>query len=653
MCGIAGILCLPPDSHRGAHAPEIPASWLDALDACIGSRGPDGQGRFQDRTEQGVAIALVHRRLSIIDPAGGEQPMVWRDRERDDGRRVAIVFNGCIYNHRGLRAELASQGRTFHSHHSDTEALLQAYIAWGPSAFERTDSMHAAAIWDSQSSSLTLSRDLFGEKPLYLLRMGGAPAVTPGSMLAFASTPSALVRLHRIVRGEEPALDRAALGRWIRFGHDPIATPWRGVVQLAPGTTLRISLRGEEESPSSLGDILAIARERRAQPGRHATLSEVHGALEAAVASRLDADVPLACLLSGGVDSTLVSALAQRASPGLATACVRMPDEAYDESHVAKRVADALGTRHATIEVGAEPLEDLRALIASLGLPFGDSSLLPTFWACRACKDLGKVLLSGDGGDELFLGYERYQVARTLAKLRGVSGELLRRVVNAPIIGGRLHRAGPKSRASKLLRLAEASSAGYSDLLAIFPQSIAAELLEDVPKDPGGSSSEGSLVLDAREACSARDAELLTHFPGDLLRKTDTASMAAPVELRAPFLSRDLARLVLELPEGMLMPRGERKGLLRAITRSVLPARVQDVVDRPKMGFAVPLGRWFLDSKHPLTTALRDALHSADPFAGVGLRPSVARRLLDEHQQGTRDHSQRLYQLLVLALWRR
>ncbi len=634
MCGIAGILRVhepgaePPPPHLA-----IPEAWLDILDEGIRHRGPDGQGRFRDRTIRSdgrvVDVALVHRRLAVIDPATGHQPMVWSE----PGHTVAVVFNGCIYNHRALRSELAGAGFEFRTDHSDTEVIVHGWRRWGPRLPEHLHGMYALAVWDSRRSGLFLARDPFGEKPLYFV---GQPLGGGTGWCAFASTPPPLLRLpDRVFPGGSRGLIRPRrIWDWIRKGYG--ASPYRGLRLVPTETSSRLG-----NDLNSLHRYLDREAPADADPALWpAPLDEARTAemLRRAVQRRLEADVPLACFLSGGVDSSLVALFAREALGEIQTFTVRMPDPRYDESRYAERVARAIGTRHATLDADPRPAEDLIDLIHTLGLPFGDSSLLPTAWVSRAARRHVTVALSGDGGDELFCGYERYAAGHWLRDAR-----FLIRLLPPTALGA----GHPKSLRSKLERLVHAARArNPHELGAIFGLSDMARLTRR--PEPAG------LHPDRWGAARMRLWDLRDYLPNDLMRKTDAASMRVALEVRAPFLDHDLARAALATPVSRLMPRGQRKGLLRAVARPLLPA---DAVDRPKMGFAIPIGEWFRSDFGGMRQLLMDHLHCAEPFGppglGIDLNLSFVRQLIDEHMSGRRDHSQRLYMLLVLSIWSR
>ncbi len=699
MCGIAGILRVHPP---GAPVPPpdvaIPEAWLDTLDDSIKHRGPDGHGRFRDRAIRPdgtvVDVALVHRRMSIIDHAGGSQPMVWDRgqlipptsygtatvRERtpglpnasglsarplSDGRgsaepsndRTAVVFNGCIYNHRGLRKELQADGHHFATDHSDTEVLIHGWREWQTDLFDRLEGMFAAVIWDGKQGRLVLARDCFGEKPLYLHHAyrGGA------WFNIFASVPVESTALRRQLGEPEDTLaPRSALASWIRFGFDHCGFI-AGSDAVAPGYVLDYCQRGEDDfgpgegmvhgaptpavhgfGPWRLGWYSNIL-ERDQSP----SIEDFERALESAVRERLEADVELGCFCSGGVDSSLVALLAKRFKPDLRTFTVRMPDDRYDESAYAQAAADAIGTRHTTLDCAAAPAEDLVALIHQMGVPFGDSSLLPMYWLCRHARQHVKVALSGDGGDELFLGYERYQAAPYLGAATGMFRRLSRPLSRTP---------DPKSRRARTGRLIDAAAGqGYFDLLSIFPTSMLQEL---VPPDEFDRAVSPFNLTRVRTAGTAAAYDALFYLPCDLMRKSDSASMSVSLEVRSPFLDRRLAKMAFSTRPEILMPGGERKGLLRGLARKYLPP---NLVDRPKQGFAIPIGEWFRSDYGGMKQLLLDHLNSAEPWGstslGIDLSMKFVRQMLDEHM-GTgpsgrivRDHSQRLYMLLVLSIW--
>ena len=670
MCGIAGIVRITTATdgaaHRHAltrpHAEAIPEAWLDVLDASIRQRGPDGQGRFRDRAVRRdgaiIDVAFVHRRLAILDPACGMQPMVSMHarsagpistdsaflpppllllgRPNDvvnyrsldpgtSGELLATAFNGCIYNHRPLRTELQSLGHTFASDHSDTEVLLHGTRQWAERLHDHLDGMYAYAVWSRRDASLFLARDPAGEKPLYVAALG------PG-LFAFGSSPTGLLNVMRAA-GAPVSIDQSGLTLWLKHGYWP-RMPVTGLTEVPPGTCHRV----EADGPRQVSTISHSAT-RNTTPFDAA---RVESLLDSAIDSRLDADVPIGCFLSGGVDSSIVATLAQRAmlrhGRRLRTFTVQMPDARMDETPFANAVAAHLGTDHAVLACRATGAEDLHALIAQLGLPFGDSSLLPTHWVSAAARQHVTVALGGDGGDELFAGYNRHFAQRAMHRLRALNPAL--RALpswSVRLLHGNLARVANAAR-----------NHGYHDILTIFrtPQ------LRELVPSPDLDAILRSTYVPRLVEDDARHDDFAHYLPEDLMRKVDTAAMAVALEVRAPLLSRSLVDAALGAPLSAVEAGEGRKGLLRQVARRLVPAQA---VDRRKQGFGVPVGRWFRSDFGGMRTLLNDRLTSREPFGPPSLRINIhqpaVRKLLDEHAAEHHDHGQRLYMLLVLSLW--
>ncbi|MFN0133694.1 MAG: asparagine synthetase B family protein [Phycisphaerales bacterium] len=568
---------------------------------------------------------------------------------------IAVVFNGCIYNHRDLRRELQAAGHEFSTDHSDTEVLVHGWGEWGACLRTRLESMHATLIWNS--GQLYWMRDRFGEKPLYV-------ADRTGSISAAASALAGLVRLRHQLGCTAPLLEDSFLRAWTQFGWNQtgpfsgINGAWIDGVGELGGDGLPV-----DTAPSLWTDVLNVDR-------RPLDEHEVDHTLRHAVHSRLEADVPLGCFLSGGIDSALVANYASELRPDLTTYTVRMPAGTFDESRVAARTAAHLGVRHEVLDCNTNLGADLVSLIQQLGLPFGDSSLLPTHWVSRAARDRVRVALTGDGGDELFMGYDRHRALPLLARLQRTDREFLDLVARL-IPGGQRGRSFG-ARATRLLAAARFS--GYKELVAIFTTNEAWKL-GLAPQGHVGFGTIGHFGMTIAASADpddqlwldcARRFDLAFYLPEDLLRKSDTASMSCALEVRAPFLDAALSRACIAAETTSLMPRGReggRKGLLRAVARKYLPA---DIVDRPKQGFAIPIGEWFRSDYGGLRQLLHDHLLRPEPFGpdhlGINsiINMSFVRQMLKEHDDaGTRsiwpwkgrDHSQRLYMLLVLSIW--
>ncbi len=617
MCGFTGIVCF--DGRPLAEA--MLARSSDRLE----HRGPDGRGLFLHTPKPGaapVSLALLHHRLAIIDPADGAQPMI---AHTPDGP-VAVAFNGCIYNHRTLRRTLESRGCRFATDHSDTETILQGYLEFGTDIAARLDGMFAIAIFDSRTGAIHLIRDRAGEKPLYLWTGSAGPS--PSAV--FASTIPALLEAVTALRGTPP--DPSPKPWWASMLRRGVCVngdlPWSDLTQVAPATLITLG----PNAPTQSSTFAAPAQRTGPAP----TVEAFESMLEASVGERLDADVPLGCFLSGGIDSALVAFFAQhllrQQGRTLQTFTMAMPDPAWDESAAAAETAAFLDTQHTTLTVEPKPVDDLARLIGRLGLPFGDSSILPTCWIAREARQSVKVVLTGDGGDELFLGYDRYRVADLLAR---------RRRLLAMIPASIGVRAGEKSLRSRAARLAQASRhAGYLDLVSTFPTWELARLC------PEAAAAEPPTPTGLAEAVAD---DLAIYLPDDLLRKVDTATMAVALESRAPLLAGPIMDAALRAPLDSLMIDSQPKGFLRQVAARLLP---RDVALRPKSGFALPLGEWFRSDYGGLTTAFRDGLASADPFGPVPVRAAAAQRLLDEHTAKRSDHGQRLFTLLSLMQWR-
>ena len=670
MCGIAGVLRI----HEPGQAPHpleaIPEAWLDVLDEGIKHRGPDGQGRFRDRAIRPdgtvVDVAFVHRRLSIIDHAGGHQPMV-HDGERlrpdltyqpgeapklahelcPDKPLVAVVFNGCIYNQHELRTELTQQGAWFETDHSDTEVLVHGWRVWGMYMQDQLDGMYAALLWDRSTGQLADVTDLAGQKPLY--------ANQEDQTWLWTSVLTPLAHQQLGLEGQH-SVYLPGFRWWLRDGAFSIPTipafkhgpgewhllppsPLRGGTLRRPTHTMATrSVRLPERNESGVKFLGSRKRDAVLR------LPEV---LKDSVCSHLESDVPLGVFLSGGIDSGLIAAIAKRELPDLKTFTVRMPDVRFDESEAAAETARVIGTNHTTLDCDPNPAADLVHLIEQLGLPFGDSSLLPTYWLCSAAREHVKVALGGDGGDELFGGYRRHAIAPALNRWHR-----LLKMVPCSLMS----RRTPGSRGESLSRLLIAARhGGYEELPAIFQTPDLRRLAKSIDGcDPGFDTF--SVIADPLRH------DFKHYLPNDLLRKTDTASMAVALEVRAPFLARELVEAAMRTPLDVLMPNGERKGLLKQVARKYLP---DHIVDRPKQGFAIPIGKWFREDYGGLRQLLYDHLESADPFPGLGdagveISMGFVRQMLREHDAAGeksinpwhgRDHSQRLYMLLVLSIW--
>lgn len=639
MCGIAGILDLRSGTSRDA-LHDAARRMADAIQ----HRGPDAGDAWADPA---CPVALSHRRLSIIDLSpSGAQPMGTADGS------AWIAFNGELYNFGELRRTLEAEGLGPWRGSSDTEVLLAACVAWG---VERTltvaDGMFAFAFWHRPTRTLVLARDRFGEKPLYY--------GWQGQTLLFGSELRAL-RAHEAFEG---AFDRVALHRMLHLSAVPSPmTAYLGIRQLPPGTFIRVALdtaaAGNLPEPVRFWDPIAEATRAAALPALSddEALSEVDRLLARSVGSRLFSDVPLGSFLSGGIDSSLITAYAQAQTPArLHTFSIGFGDAEFDESEAASTIAAQLGTIHTPFRVTES---DALGLVPSLpemyDEPFADSSQIPTFLVAQLARRSVTVALTGDGGDELFGGYHRHialpgllrqQQRWPLAMRRGLRAlvlatppRMLDLLLTAAGPGRHYRHAGTLARKAADLLGASTPREAYDRLTDPW---YGVTLLHDA-----AAPANGAWPFPADAAASAMALDTLHGLPDDMLTKVDRATMAVALECRAPFLEPELFRLGWRLRPEQRIRNGQGKWLLRTLLRRHLPA---SIVDAPKSGFAVPLGRW-------LRTSLRmwgDEMLEPSSLGRLGLIEAPIRARWAEHQRGRADHSRALWSVLMLVAWQR
>ena len=644
----------------------------------IQHRGPDDAGAWADAQ---AGIALGHRRLSIVDlSAAGHQPM------HSGSGRFVLAFNGEIYNHLALRAELA--GIAWRGH-SDTETLLAGFEAWGVEAtLKKTVGMFAIALWDVQERTLTLARDRFGEKPLYYGWAGqGADAL--GSAFVFGSELKAL----RAYPGFDNPVCREALAQYMRFMVVPAPRSiYQGVFKLEPGCLLTIRGDAPVTAPSQplrpgagYGN-LSIRRwwslAEVVQAGALSQITDEAEALQALEARLADAvklqslaDVPLGAFLSGGVDSSAIVALMQQQAKNdgggpVKTFTVGFEDAAFDESPHARAVAQHLGTDHAELLVtAAEAQAVIPHLPAMYDEPFADSSQIPTHLVCKAARQHVTVALSGDAGDELFGGYNRYfwgpriwsRLAWMPYRVRQALGAAISSLpvgawdalgvpLNAVLPGTRgIARVGDKAHklAARLrgvhdmedLYLSLVSEwqdpaavvRGVADAAVVEPPSALADPL------PTAGADAGQLHMMYRDS--------MTYLPDDILCKVDRAAMAVSLETRVPFLDHRVAELAWRLPLHMKIRGGEGKWALRQVLYKYVP---RELIERPKAGFGIPVGEWLRGPLRPWAESLLDESRlQAEGY----FHPAPIRQRWAEHLSGHRDHTHSLWAVLMFQAW--
>ncbi|MEX2375759.1 MAG: asparagine synthase (glutamine-hydrolyzing) [Dehalococcoidia bacterium] len=636
MCGIAG--CLQP----GGMASEQELTRRSRLMADeLAHRGPDDAGSWVD-TE--VQLGFGHRRLAVIDlTAEGHQPMV-----SADGRWV-LCFNGEIYNHGRLRKVEAAKDYPFRGS-SDTEVLLAAIARLGPrAALTAAEGMFALAVYDRRERRLYLARDRFGEKPLFYGRCT--------DVLLFGSELKAL-QAHPDFRGD---IDRDALATYMRFKYVPAPRSiFRQVHKLPPGTILEIDARsGEFADPVpyfAVADLIAQAADDPYTGDLADAVDDLAGLLRRSVADRLVADVPVGAFLSGGIDSTTVVATAPPPGP-VRTFTVGYQDEAWDEARRAADVADRLGTDHHELRVSSDDvLQLVPALSAMYDEPFGDSSQLPTHLVARFARQQVTVAITGDGGDEVFGGYNRHVWGPAVWRRVGRLPRPLRRAVAGMIsslseptwdqIGSGTARLLPRAeqrlpgqKAHKLARALQAEDQAhlYRDLLSHWrqPERLVPGGREFLPFQwPGG--------MDFASAAMAID--LTGYLPDDILQKVDRATMAVALEARVPFLDSDIVRFAWRLPQDFKIQGRTGKRILRSLLDDLVPGLP---ADGPKMGFGVPVGDWL---RGPLRGWATDLIDGAPAFDDGFVDRAVARAAWADHLGGA-NRQYELWTLLMFLDW--
>ena len=635
MCGIAGAWD-PAGRSSGEELAAIGGGMVSALR----HRGPDDEGIWVDEP---AGVTLAHRRLSIIDlSAEGHQPMV------SGSGRYVISFNGELYNFEALRLELSRLHHRFRGG-SDTEVLLAACDEWGlAAALERFNGMFAFALWDASDRTLHLVRDRLGEKPLYYGVLGGT--------LVFGSELGAL-RAHPRAAGALE-VDRDALARYLRLNYLPAPQSiYRGVAKMPAAGLLTVRAgdlaAGGPPQPRSywpFAEVVAKARRNRSALDDGDAVDELDRLLQDAVKLRMQADVPLGAFLSGGIDSSTVVALMQaQAERPVRTFTVGFSDPRLDESAHARAVARHLGTDHTEVQLSPDAALDLVPRMPDVyDEPFADPSQLPTTAIAQVARRHVTVCLSGDGGDEVFGGYNRYTQGERAWKLLAPVPPVVRRGAARALL------ALPPSALSRFVAPAKAQK-----LAALLQVGSPAELhpvLVSSWDDPdslvvGGREQNGSSVDDGLPAELEGTAERLmfldslTTLPDEMLAKVDRASMSVGLEARVPLLDPRLVELAWALPLGMRIRNGEGKWLLRQVLHRYVPA---DLVERPKTGFDPPVAAWLRGPLRPWAEALLDPSR----LRGEGyLRPEPVTRCWDEHRSGARNWDYRLWAVLMFQAW--
>ncbi len=641
MCGITGFWQPPRD------AADVLQAIAGRMTDTIVHRGPDDAGVWVDAA---AGVALGFRRLSIIDLSPlGHQPM------QSVEQRYTVVYNGEIYNYRDLRAELQSRGHSFRGS-SDTEVMLAGFSAWGIEAtLKRIAGMFGIAVWDAETQALTLARDRVGKKPVYFGRAGDA--------WVFGSELKTIRAFPRF----QPEIDRDALLQFLRHTYVPAPRSiYRGIHKLLPGHFVRLT-RNADAVLTCYWDAAAMARDGQAHPHQLTdadAVDQLDALLRDAVGRRMVADVPLGAFLSGGLDSSTIVALmqAQSASP-VKTFTIGFEVAGYNEAEAAKAVAAHLHTDHTELYVSAEQTMAVIPKLASIyDEPFADSSQIPTYLVSQLARSQVTVSLSGDGGDELFTGYNRYFWApgiwnrakylparvraamcsavehispQTLDRAYALAEPALPQSWRVRLAGDKVHKLAAVMRASDPMDLYRRLTSAWQQPESVVVGGTEPAALTDRPYLPDGFCERMMFV------------DLLTYLADDILVKVDRASMAVSLEARAPLLDHRVVEWAWRLPHHQRVRGGAAKWLLRQVLYRYVP---KALVERPKMGFGVPVDHWV---RGPLREWAEDLLSASALEAGGYLRAAPIRAVWDGHLRGHRNDIARLWPILMFQDWRR
>ncbi len=632
MCGITGALW-------NSEPQRIDPALLSRMTEQIAHRGPDDSQTWRDDAHsdargRSLGVALGFRRLSIIDLAGAAQPMACED------GTIRMVFNGEIYNYLALRKRLEGRGHRFATH-GDGESILHLYEDIGSDCFAQLNGMFAIAIWDARRHRLVLARDRIGQKPLYY-------AVKDGRIV-FGSELKCLAQ----VQGICDEIDPAAIDEFLTYQYVPHpGTIWKGVHKLPPGH-FAVFQDGE----------LSVQPYWDYEPRREIRITAEDAAvhlkelLTDSVRLRMQSDVPFGSFLSGGIDSSLITAIAQRQSDTpIHTFSIGFSVAEFDETEYADQVARHLGTDHQKFVVRPSGVDVIEKLVWHYDEPFGDSSAVPTWYLSELTKRHVTVALSGDGGDELFGGYERYRALRLSERMQRFFP--LHRVPGF----GLLQRLPDSDRRRSLLRrgkrfaeaLGQSTPRRYMNWLQIFPEAMRASLYNDdfLASLPGDDPFD--FLQDAWARTAGRDvvtraslSDLMTYLPCDLMTKVDIASMAHGLEVRQPMLDHRIVEFASSLPVTLKL-RGRRgKRILQDTFGSMIPA---NIFTRQKMGFGIPIGVWFRGELKPL---VHDTVLADDARINRFFRADAVADLVRSHEKNQQNHGYRLWNLLILELWLR
>jgi asparagine synthase (glutamine-hydrolysing) len=621
MCGIVGFI----NNDRSPADRAI----LEKMNRAIVHRGPDEDGFYLNGN-----VCLAMRRLSIIDLAGGQQPIHNADKSK------WIIYNGEIYNYQEIRQDLDKRGHKFYTN-SDTEAIVHLYEEFGVDCLRYLRGMFAFAIWDERDSSLFIARDRVGKKPLLYSHR-------PDGSLIFGSEFNALLQHPAISR----EVDYEAIDSYLSYLCVPAPmTAFREIRKLEPGHWLRWKGGEIETRRYWLPDF-----SKKIKITEEEAIEETTRLLREATKLRLISEVPLGAFLSGGVDSSTVAALmAQESDRPVKTFSIGFEEQDFSELKYAKRVAEHVGAEYNEFIVKPNALEILPTLVEHYGEPYADPSAIPTYYVSRETRKHVTVALNGDGGDESFVGYERHVAMKFAEVYRKLPGPLRKYVVE-PSFGAIPSPTNFRNRFVRFQRFLRAASMPKAERyflwLSTFDDAAKQKLYGNELRSVRSNSDPIKYLapyVNYNTGTGVVDASLLADFmhylPNDLLVKVDIASMANSLEARSPFLDHKVIEFAATLPEHIKQKGRDTKSLLKKVASRLVP---KDVIYRQKMGFAVPLKRWLQHEMHDFT---REVLLSAEATNRHLFSPSEVERIILDHQNGSKDNSWKIWTLLMLELW--
>ncbi len=621
MCGIVGFV------NKDGRAAD--RETLERMNRAIVHRGPDDDGFYLNEN-----VGLAMRRLSIIDLAHGKQPIHNADETK------WIVFNGEIYNYQDLRADLQNRGHRFYTN-SDTEAIVHLYDEFGPECLEHLRGMFAFAIWDGREKTLFLARDRVGKKPLLYSHQ-------PNGDLIFGSEFQALLEHPDISREVDPE----AIDNYLSYLCIPAPqTAFKSIRKLEPGHWLLWKDGQIETKRYWLPDF-----SKKIKITEEDAISETTRILRESTRLRMISEVPLGAFLSGGVDSsTIVALMAKESTSPVKTFSIGFEEQDFSELKYARRVAKQVGAEYHEFIVRPNALEVLPTLVEHYGEPYADSSAIPTYYVAKETRKHVTVALNGDGGDESFAGYERYAAMQMAERYKRIPAFARKSLIQKPVglfPTSELRRSRVRD-AKRFLQAAELpKTERYFRWMSTFYRDAKTQMYTKTFADAISRQNSSALLEDwfsTANGSGILDASMLTdqmtYLPNDLLVKVDIASMANSLEARSPFLDHKLIEFAASLPEELKMRRFKTKSLLKKVAARLVP---RDVVYRRKMGFGVPVGKWF---RGEMKGFVREIMLSEKSLNRGIVKPEMIRKYVSEHTNAERDHAFQIWTLLMLELW--